>query len=544
LSAMAGALQNVPGVQYVDPVHRVTIAVTPNDPLFPQQWALTDAMSGINVQTAWGITTGTGTVTVAVADTGITVHPDLDVLRILPGYNFISDPASARNNDGRDANPSDMGDWAEAGACFPGSPASNSSWHGTFVTGLIGADSNNGVGITGVNWAAQILPVRVLGMCGGTSEDVFAGVMWAAGVPIDGVPANPNPARVINLSLGGDGPCDGATQEAVDTALAQGAVIVAAAGNNSEDAANFAPANCSGVITVAAGGITGNLASYSNFGATIELTAPGGDFDDGNSGLITSTWNDGLTVPGNPTYGIGAGTSFAAPHVTGTVALMMARNANLTSGQVQSILQGTARTFPPGTICASSGLCGAGVLDAGAAVGSTVPSNGEVPPGAVAVIEYYRADLDHYFITSSPTEITYYDTVMAGVFQRTGEVFFAYPSQAAAPIGAQPVCRYSAGGLINSNFWSANATECATVGRDIADGWTLNTPSAFWIAPADGNGACAQGNVPVYSFFNNRRDANQRFTLDLSVRRAMINRSWVLDGPTPNGAVWCSPIST
>jgi hypothetical protein len=172
-----------------------------------------------------------------------------------------------------------------------------------------------------------------------------------------------------------------------------------------------------------------------------------------------------------------------------------------------------------------------------------VPSNGEVPPGAVAVIEYYRADLDHYFITASPTEINFYDTVMAGIFQRTGEVFFAYPSQAAAPLGAQPVCRYSAAGLINSNFWSANATECATVGRDTADGWTLNTPAAFWIALADGNGACAEGSVPVYSFFNNRRDANQRFTLDLSVRRTMINRSWVLDGPAPNGAVWCSPIS-
>ena len=133
---------------------------------------------------------------------------------------------------------------------------------------------------------------------------------------------------------------------------------------------------------------------------------------------------------------------------------------------------------------------------------------------------------------------------MAGIFQRTGEVFFAYPTQAAAPLGAQPVCRYSAGGLINSNFWSANAAECATVGRDTADGWTLNTNAAFWIALADDDGSCADGSLPVYRFFNNRRDANQRFTLDLSVRRAMINRAWVLDGTAPNGAVYCSPISS
>jgi hypothetical protein len=225
--------------------------------------------------------------------------------------------------------------------------------------------------------------------------------------------------------------------------------------------------------------------------------------------------------------------------VSGTVSLMLSRNANLTAGRILGILQGTTRVFPSGSPCNAGNLCGAGLLDAGAALAST-PS--DIPPlNAVAVIEYYRADLDHYFITASPSEIAYYDTVLSGIYQRTGEEFFAYPSGLVAPPGALPVCRYEAGGLINSNFYSADADECAAVAANTANGWTLDTNSAFWIELADSDGNCTDNHVPVYRFFNNRRDANQRFTSDLSVRRTMLNRSWVLDAPTPNGAVFCAP---
>jgi serine protease len=408
------------------------------------------------------------------------------------------------------------------------------------VSGLIAANANNGIGIAGVDWRAQILPVRTLGKCGGTDQDVFEGMMWAAGVPISGVPANPRPARVINMSLGGYGSCAGALQDAVNLALAQGAIVVVAAGNERDNAANYAPANCSGVITVAATGVSGNLASYSNYGPRVDLAAPGGDFDRGNAGLIISTSNDGATTPGNPAYAIGAGTSFSAPLVTGTVSLMLARNTNLTAGRVLNILQGTVRAFPAGSLCAASNLCGAGLLDAGVALASTASANATPPANAVAVIEYYRADLDHYFITADAAEINHYDTVLAGVFKRTGNVFYAYASAATAPANAQPVCRYTAGGLINSEFFSASAADCAALSRNKA--WAQQTAAAFWIAPANANGACASNQLPVYRFFNNRNDANQRHTLDLTERRAMINRAWILDAPSPNGAVWCSPI--
>jgi serine protease len=543
LATMASALENHPAVQYADAVRRVQAMTTPDDPLFARQWALTDPASGIDAPAAWNIETGLADLTIAVIDTGILPHPDLDAGRMLPGYDFISDPATARDGDGRDANPRDEGDWNDAGEC-DGAPASQSSWHGTFVTGLIGATADNGIGIAGVNWHSQLLPVRALGKCGGTTVDVLEAMMWASGVPIDGVPLNLTPARVINMSLGGAGSCDSAIQEAVDTAIAQGAVVVVAAGNQSDLAANYAPGNCGGVINVGAIGRGGDLASYSNFGSRVDLVAPGGDVDanDDTDGLMLSIWNDGTTVPGNPAYGLGAGTSFATPLVSGTVSLMLSRNANLTAGRVLSILTGTTRDFAGGTRCAGPAICGAGLLDAGLAVASTVPSSEAAPPGTLPVIEYYRADLDHYFITSSPDEIAYLDQYLGNVWQRTGGVFYAYPSGDVAPIAAQPVCRLFAGGLINSNFWSASFAQCAAVAADAQDGWHEETPSAFWIELPDANGNCPAGEVPVFRFFNNRRDANQRFTVDRSERRAMQNRAWVLDAPNATGAAFCSPI--
>jgi len=372
LARMAEALEADPAVRYADAVGRVRPMRVPNDPMFAEQWGLSDAVAGINAPGAWDLQTGDPSMVVAVVDTGIQQHPDF-VGRLLPGYDFISDPGRARDGSSRDPDPRDEGDWTADNDCFPGSFGEPSSWHGTFVAGLIGANGDNGVGIAGVDWNAKILPVRVLGRCGGTFDDILAGVLWASGVQLAGVPANPNPAKVINLSLGGEGACAQAVQEGIDDALAQGSVIVVAAGNESADATGFAPASCSGVITVGALARTGDRSSYSNFGNRVDLSAPGGDFP-GETNLIVSTSNDGATTPGQPSYAHAAGTSAAAPLVAGTASLMLARNALLTPGHVLSIMQGTARAYPQGSAC-SIGACGTGVLDAGLSLASVFPGS-------------------------------------------------------------------------------------------------------------------------------------------------------------------------
>ena len=159
-------------------------------------------MAGINAETAWTLQPSAPSVTVAVVDTGILPHPDL-VGRVLPGYDFISDPGRARDGNARDPNPRDEGDWSD-GEC--GCQTYDSFFHGLFVAGLIAANTNNGIGIAGVADGVNILPVRVLGVCGGTFEDVLDGMLWASGVAIEGVPANTTPAKIINMSLGGFGP--------------------------------------------------------------------------------------------------------------------------------------------------------------------------------------------------------------------------------------------------------------------------------------------------------------------------------------------------
>lgn len=536
LANIAAMLEADPAFRYADPVRRARAMRVPNDPMFASQWALTDPVSGIDAPAAWSVQTGDPSMTVAVVDTGILPHPDLDG-RVLPGYDFISDAQSARDGDGRDPDPRDEGDWTGDGDCGGGLDKP-SSWHGTFVAGIIAATGDNGIGIAGVDWNAKILPVRVLGKCGGSFDDILAGMLWASGVQLAGVPANPTPAKVINLSLGGEGPCEAAVQEGIDDALAQGSVVVVAAGNSAEDATAFTPASCSGVITVGALARSGDRASYTNFGARIDLSAPGGDFP-GDDLLVVSTSNDGTTTPGAPTYAYEAGTSLAAPLVAGTASLMLARNALLTPGRVLSILQGTTRDYPVGTSC-SAGACGSGILDAGLAVASTIPGSTTPPPNAVTVFEFYRADLDHYFITASAAEASFVDTYFGAIFRRTGFYFYAYADAAHAPADAKPVCRFYAAGLINSHFFTADANECAYVQSYWAGTWNLETPAAFYIQVPDANGACTAGTLPVYRFFDNRRDANHRYTVDLSLRRAMINRQWVPEGPS--GVAFCSPV--
>ena len=345
-------------IEYAEPDRIMTHAATPTDPRFTDQWHYYDAVGGLRLPTAWDISTGAGVV-VAVIDTGYRPHADL-AGQILPGYDFISTAAIGNDGNGRDSDASDPGDGITAGACGGGQPFSDqpSSWHGTHVAGTVAARTNNGAGVAGVAYNAKIVPVRVLGKCGGYTSDIADAITWASGGTVSGVPANPNKARVLNLSLGGGGACSATMQNAVNGARARGAVVVAAAGNSAMDVRNASPANCTGVIAVAATGRTGGRARYSNFGTLVALAAPGGD---GASGVL-STLNSGRSGPLADTYAVYQGTSMAAPHVAGVAALMLAANTNLTPDVIAAQLKSTARAFP-----ASCTGCGAGIVNAAAA---------------------------------------------------------------------------------------------------------------------------------------------------------------------------------
>ena len=336
----------------------------PDDPRLSEQWSFGAGNASLGVRPAWDIASGKGVV-VAVIDTGITRHPDLDA-NMLPGYDFISDPAISRDGDGRDGDAADEGDWYPPGECNSVG-GSRSSWHGTHVAGTVAASTNNGIGVAGTAFSARVVPVRVLGRCGGFQSDIADGIVWAAGGQVPGVPDNPHPAQVVNLSLGGFGSCDRATQQAVDTAIAHGVSVVVAAGNSNDEVARYRPANCRGVVAVAASNAAGNRAWFSNHGAGITVAAPGEK--------ILSTLNDGQQQAAQPSYAAYDGTSMAAPHVAGVVALMQSVAPKpLLPGQVDALLRSTARPLP-GTC---PGGCGAGLVDAGtvvakAAAGDTGP---------------------------------------------------------------------------------------------------------------------------------------------------------------------------
>jgi serine protease len=355
---------------------------TPDDPYYAQyQWHFSDATGGANVNNAWDLSDGTG-VTVAVIDTGITQHPDLDTSLADSGYDFISDhTVSGRAADGRAPGGWDLGDWTTDDQCDAGEAGEDSSWHGTHVSGTISELTNNTVGMAGIAHNAKVLPVRALGHCGGYDSDISDAIVWASGGHVDGVPDNTHPAQVISMSLGGSGTCtsDTVTANAIAGALGRGSTVVVAAGNSSVDMANFTPASCPGVIVVAANGITGKRAFYSNYGAGVTLSAPGGGIynnDDPNTGVeanpqgfVWSSINAGTTVPTTATYGGMAGTSQATPHVSGTVALILSATqaAGLptpTPAQIKNILTSSARHFP---VTVDKPI-GAGILDAYAAI--------------------------------------------------------------------------------------------------------------------------------------------------------------------------------
>lgn len=421
---LASRLAALPDVAHVSIDARKRIRMVPNDPLYTSgatidalsqtggpavgQWYLkaptTDIRSAINATAAWDLATGNGVV-VAVLDTGVlSGHVDLQG-RLLSGYDFINDLPTANDGDLRDADPGDPGDWItsteNARGTFANCGVEDSSWHGTKVSGIIGAATNNGIGMAGIAHSARLLPVRVLGKCGGYDSDIQAAMRWAAGISVPGVPANTTPAQVINLSLGSDGSCSQAYRDTVSEVTAKGTVIVAAAGNSSGRAVGT-PANCPGVIAVAGLRHAGTKVGFSDLGPEIAIAAPGGNCVNTTAGTpclypIVTLSNPGKTAPlaGSSTYtdafSISVGTSFSSPIVAGTVALMLSAKPGLTPTEIRSLLQSTAAAFPtsgadngpndatPVTTCqaptstdqlqcyCTTALCGAGMLDAAAA---------------------------------------------------------------------------------------------------------------------------------------------------------------------------------
>ena len=438
---LAERLSKDSDVEYAVPDERKRRMLAPNDSLYltgplsngpaSGQWYLRPnagaVKSSIDVEPAWAITTGSPAVVVAVLDSGIRFdHADLQRTSVggnlLPGYDMVSNLGIANDGDGRDSDPSDPGDWVteqeanlvggEFYKCTTLNPstgryvAESSSWHGTQTAGLIGASTNTGIGMASVGRTVRVLPVRVLGKCGGFDSDIIAGMRWAAGLSVAGVPVNSTPARVINLSLGGSGACSAAYQTAISEINAVGAVVVASAGNSAGHAVS-SPANCAGVIAVAALRHVGTKVGFSDLGPEITISAPGGNCVNvaANQAClypILTTENAGTTVPlaGSSTYSdsynYSLGTSFSAPLVSGTIALMLSARPSLNSAEVLTLIKGTARAFPttggdngdntlvkqctaPQFDAANKPIdqnqcycttttCGAGMLDAGVAV--------------------------------------------------------------------------------------------------------------------------------------------------------------------------------
>ncbi len=383
--SIAERLQGSPEVEYASPNYQRRIATSPNDPLYANQWSLlaptgsyngTTTIGGINMPFAWDIVTGSTSTVIAVLDTGILPHADI-INQLLPGYDFISDVFNANDGNGRDADPLDAGDWLTAdeladGACG-GGIESGSSWHGTFVAGVAAATGNNSAGISGVNWNTRILPVRVLGKCGGDDSDIIDGMRWAAGLTVSGVPVNPNPADVINMSLGSLSECTVAWQAAIDEVHAAGVTIVAASGN--EGVAQVgSPASCTNIIAVTAHTIEGRNTDYANVGPEIAISAPGGgSYSTSNGGIagsgreILSLSNTGTTTAIADTYAPSIGTSHATPMVAGVAALLRAFAPTLTPDNILALIQAGARPHPAQSICQTPSLigkCGTGLLDA------------------------------------------------------------------------------------------------------------------------------------------------------------------------------------
>ncbi|CAM3659912.1 Serine protease [Deinococcus frigens] len=336
-------------------VPRPPASYRPSDPLYSQQWDMTT----IGMPQAWAQTGGVGLntlpITVAVLDTGFVNSPEL-AGRVVGGYDFVHDPARAGDGDGRDGDASGVGQYA---------------YHGEVVANIIAA-AHDGRGMAGINPSARIVHVRVAGTDGLIDpQDLADGLRWAAGITVPGVPANADPARVLNLSLYADfiplTGCDARIQNAIDAVNARGALIVVGAANDGADASGYSPAGCRGVLTVTSATQQGTRPGYANWGRPVALAAPGGET---GHGIPVSS----LSGPG----GVRApeGTSMAAPHVAGVASLLLSVRPRLTPTQLRGLLTRTASPFPGGRCDPDPArTCGSGTLNAAAAVRAALASS-------------------------------------------------------------------------------------------------------------------------------------------------------------------------
>ena len=456
--AVAARLANDPMVEYAEPDFPMRPFAVPNEPDFPlKQWNLfpanqpytgnvvvpmgqpaktvtAPAFGAANLITAWDRTKGLDTVIVAVVDTGIVNHPDLNgntVLgytastRFLAGYDFISSdalnlPANTVSGDGtgRENNPLDPGDAVSAAdranpLCNDNTPnqgtaAAPSTWHGSHSAGIVAATTDNSTGIAGIGWNVKVLPVRALGRCGGAMSDVADAILWAAGRAVTGVPANANPAKVILVGAGGKVgvACSATLQSAIDAAVTDGSVVVAATGNEGSILGISAPANCNNVVAVTAHAINGENATYSNIdavgGTQVSISAPGGGspVSLGTLGPTDDPLFDGYYIWSTTPSGAGAaalpltytgriGTSPAAAQVAGVAALIKSAVPAATPAQIKSALVTSVRPFPDLSLCAPgreyAGRCGSGMLDATRALQAAGPPVVVTAPAAVTV---------------------------------------------------------------------------------------------------------------------------------------------------------------
>ena len=326
----------------------------PRDPLYPQQWNL-QAIRMPQAWAQWRTQKPAGApVTVAVLDTGYVASPELTG-RVVRGYDFVSDAARAGDGNGRDADASAVGQFA---------------YHGEIVANLIAA-AHDGRGMAGINPRARIVQVRVADVNGEIApQDLVDALRWAAGLSVPGVPNNPNPARIVNLSLFADfiplTGCDARIQKAVDEVAARGVLVVAGAGNDGQDASGYSPAGCRNTLTVTTVNEAGQRPAYANWGRTVALAAPGGD-------PVRELVASSLSGAGGERHT--NGTSFAAPQVSGVASLLLDVRPDLTRATLAQLLTRQVTPFAGGRCDSVAGhTCGAGLLNAEASLRAALAS--------------------------------------------------------------------------------------------------------------------------------------------------------------------------
>lgn len=507
---LAARLRQDPAVAGVEIDDYIFPQADPNDTFYAdavveRMWTLkaplAPRLGGVNMPTAWDSTRGSGVV-VAVVDSGIFAHDDLEA-NIRRGHDFVSADSAANgggflvanDGDGRDADPSDPGDWITADdktkPVFSTCTVSNSSWHGTHVAGTVAAVGNNSLGTVGVAYEAKVLAVRALGKCFGYGSDITDAIRWSSGAApatgtwLDlGIPANGNPAKVINLSLGSSSSsCPASRQTAIDAARAAGAVVVVATGNDGALTIG-SPANCQGVIAVTSHTVEGDNSDFANVGPGTSISAPGGGncsisalncLPHANTGaagtiyrFVVSPVSDGTQGPGTSrtVFGGKAGTSMATPHVSGVAALLFARMPTLKPDTVKSLITASARPFPAGTYCAlqSDARCGTGMLDATRALQRLV-------------------DLTPTVTAATPAALV-----------RNGSTVTLTATATAKP-GASPALSYR---------WQQISGPATTITNDTALQATFTAPSpggalSYRFTATDADGIAASGNVTLRS---------------------------------------------